>query len=37
MGASEEFEEEDSLEDEDEIPELVGTTDNSCLVSWEMM
>jgi hypothetical protein len=34
--ASEEYDEEDSLEDQDEIPELAGTTDNSCLIASEL-
>ena len=33
---SKENKEEDSLEDEDEIPELAGTIDNSCSIASEL-
>ena len=34
--ASEEFEEEDSLEDEDEIPEPAGMIDDDCSIASEL-
>lgn len=33
---SKEYEEDDTLEDEDEIPEPAGTTDDSCLIASEL-
>jgi hypothetical protein len=33
---SEEYEEEGLLEDQDEVPELAGTIDNSCLIASEL-
>jgi HNH endonuclease len=36
MAASEEYEEEDSLEDQDEVPQPVGISDDSCLIATEM-
>jgi hypothetical protein len=36
MAASEEYEEDDSLDDQDEVPEPVTISDDSCLIAADM-